>query len=184
MIKDINNKKFFKDEDIIKKFKNESDNNLLNELFSRYVHLIYNLCYKYLKNDENSKDAVMEIFEQTINDIAKYEIKNFKSWLYVKAKNYCLYKKNKKENSKLKISSIDQIDNIFVEFPFFFNHNIEEKSLINNHQMESAINKLNAEQKQCIQLFYFENKTYSEISVITGYDIKKLKVIYKMVKEI
>ena len=139
------------------------------------IHLIYNLCFKYLKNDDACKDAVMEIFERTIHDIDKYEIKNFKSWLYVKTKNYCLQLKNKEENSKIKISYIDQIDNIFVEFPFFFNHNIEETSLINNNQMETALNKLTAGQKRCIHLFYFENKSYSEISVITGYNFKKVK---------
>ena len=43
MIKNFNNKKFPKDEEIIEKFKNEPDNNLLNELFSRYIHYTFNL---------------------------------------------------------------------------------------------------------------------------------------------
>jgi len=175
MIKIFNNKKFLKDEEIIEKFKNDPDNKLLNELFTRYIHLTYNLCFKYLKNDEACKDAVIEIYEQLINDIKKYEIKHFKNWLYVKTKNYCLNKKNQKNNSKIELLFFEQIDNIFVEFPFFINHSTEEINIIDNNQMETVINKLNAKQKKCIQLFYFENKSYNEISAITGYDIKKVK---------
>jgi len=175
MIKNFNNKKFLKDEEIIEKFKNDPDNKLLNELFTRYIHLTYNLCFKYLKNDEACKDAVIEIYEQLINDIKKYEIKHFKNWLYVKTKNYCLNKKNQKNNSKIELLFFEQIDNIFVEFPFFINHSTEEINIIDNNQMETVINKLNAKQKKCIQLFYFENNSYSEISDITGYDIKQVK---------
>jgi len=175
MTNNLTNKKFLKDEEIIEKFKNDPDNKLLNELFTRYIHLTYNLCFKYLKNDDACKDAVIEIYEQIINDIRKYEIKHFKNWLYVKTKNYCLNNNNQKNNSKIELIFFEQIDNIFMEFPFFINHSTEEINIIDNNQMETVINKLNAKQKKCIQLFYFENNSYSEISDITGYDIKQVK---------
>ena len=164
----INNIKNINDEKIIELYKENQDNKLLGELYIRYVHLTFNLCFKYLKNDDDSKDAVMEIFDQLMQDINKYEIRHFKSWLYVKTKNYCLHKKN---NMKV----LDQIDNNFMEFPFFYSHNLKEIDLVDSSQIESAIDKLNTEQKKCIKLFYYDNKSYSEISDLTGYSIKEVK---------
>lgn len=173
MISNINNKILLTDEEIIKKLKKKNDNHLFGELISRYIHLVFNLCYRYLKNDDASKDATIEIFEELLHDIKKYDIHHFRSWLYVKAKNYCLQDKNKKKNPK--ISFFEQIDNLFMEFPFFFNYNIREIKLIENDQIENAVDELNKEQKICIQLFYYENKSYKEISEQTGYTINQVK---------
>ena len=54
------------------------------------MHLVYGVCLKYLKEREESKDAVMQIFEKLIVEIPKHNIENFSSWLHVVTKNYCL----------------------------------------------------------------------------------------------
>ena len=41
--------------------------------------------------------------------------------------------------------------------------------------MEKGIEQLNEEQRQCIKLFYLENKCYEEVSQITGFDMNKVK---------
>ncbi len=71
------------DEELLVAFKQSGDMALLSELFDRYVELVFGVCMKYLKNEENSKDAVMQIYEQLAEKVPKHEIQNFKSGLYV-----------------------------------------------------------------------------------------------------
>jgi len=42
-------------------------------------------------------------------------------------------------------------------------------------QLKNCLEKLTSEQKQCIELFYYKEMCYKEISKITKYDIKKVK---------
>jgi RNA polymerase sigma-70 factor (ECF subfamily) len=41
--------------------------------------------------------------------------------------------------------------------------------------LESALQQLNDEQKKCLDLFYFKDKSYVEIAEITGYTINEVK---------
>ena len=45
---------------------------------------------KYLKNEEEAKDCVQQIFLKVITELKKYRVDYFKSWLYMVAKNHCL----------------------------------------------------------------------------------------------
>ena len=42
-------------------------------------------------------------------------------------------------------------------------------------ELEKAIEKLSAEQKTCIQLFYLQDKSYKEVVDITGFTMKQVK---------
>ena len=41
--------------------------------------------------------------------------------------------------------------------------------------LEEVIEELKEEQRECIKLFFMEEKCYQEIVVITGYPLKKVK---------
>ena len=41
--------------------------------------------------------------------------------------------------------------------------------------LELCITRLNDEQRVCVELFYLEQKSYTEISSVTGFDLKKVK---------
>jgi len=78
------------DSEIIKLYKKTGNPEWVGVLFERYTHLVFGICLKYLKDEEDSKDAVMEIFESLFKDLLIHDVKNFKSWLYSVSKNFCL----------------------------------------------------------------------------------------------
>ena len=78
------------DKNLLSQYFNTHDDKVLGELYNRYLHLVYGVCLKYLKNQEKAKDAVFNIFEKLLHDIKNHDIKYFKSWLYIVAKNHCL----------------------------------------------------------------------------------------------
>jgi len=60
------------------------------ELYRRYIPMVYGLCLKYLGNEADAQDAVMDLFEEVSGKIKQYDIQNFHTWLYSVVKNHCL----------------------------------------------------------------------------------------------
>ena len=171
-----NNIQSFSDEELIISYKKSKENRFIGELFERYTHLIFGVCMKYLKNEEDSKDAVMEIFEGLSYKLSGHEISSFKSWLYSVSKNHCLMilrKEKSKERMKQEVYENFQQD--FMESPDLFHPNNNESLNDKIPELKKGIAQLKAEQKKCIELLYLQNKSYKEVAEITGYSMNKVK---------
>ena len=154
-------------------FKSKKDLDILGQLYNRYVHLIYGVCLKYLEDREHAKDTVSHIFEILIDEIPKYEIENFKSWLYVVTKNHCFSIIRKQKSTQKKIE--DFTEEKFMESTIIL-HPIDEEVDANLvGALKDCIEKLKEQQKQGITLFYFEKKCYREIADVMQVDEKKIK---------
>jgi RNA polymerase sigma factor (sigma-70 family) len=162
------------DQDLLDAFGKKQDLDDLAELFNRYVHLVYGVCIKYLKNKDDAQDAVMQIFEKLIRDVNRFEIKNFKSWLYVFSKNYCLMK-IRSSKAGLSIKQMGEMQEV-MENELLVHHDDETNSLEENlRALEKCIETLVAEQKQCVSLFFLKEMSYKQIIEQTGLEIKKVK---------
>src|SRR5919107_388933 len=80
------------DKELLNKFYSDGNNEWLGILLQRYTLLLLGVCMKYLKNEEEAKDSVQQIFLKALTELQKYKVDYFKSWLYMVAKNYCLMK--------------------------------------------------------------------------------------------
>lgn len=158
------------DEELLKDYQSSDDQNLLAALYLRYADLVYGTCMKYFKNAETAKDATLSIYEELIIKLKKHRVDNFKSWLYVVTKNYCLMQFRKSKQ------------NIIVELPATimqtedFSHldNVLEKEN-ELKRLENCMETLSDEQNRVIKLFYLENKCYNEITGSTGMDWNKVR---------
>lgn len=165
------------DEELLYEFRSEGDLRVLGELYSGYARLVYGVCLKYLKNNEEAKDGVMQIFEKLITEIPRHDIVNFRSWLHVVAKNYCLMQIRSTRSDKEKLNEWLNDPEIFMENPVEL-HPLdegEEAQAAMNAAIEDCIKKLNEDQRSCIRQFYFEDRCYREISGNLGMDEKKVK---------
>lgn len=161
------------DADLLKKIKPQGDNEYLEILFNRYAHLLFLMCEKYLRNEADSKDAVMEILEKVISEIRVKEVTNFRNWIYSVTKNHCLMKLRKDKQTKELFQSENIFSKEFVESAYFL-HPISEGSF-EDDVIEKAIGVLKEDQRTCLQLFFFEKKSYNEIAQSTGFTLKKVK---------
>lgn len=162
----------YTDDQLITRYKENSDNQCVGVLYQRYGHLVLGLCFKYLKNKEDASDAVSQIFIKLLEDLKKHKITYFKSWLYVYSKNYCLMELRKRQ-SQLK-RELDLNENVVLVMDYSSAEHLNEKEQ-QIQRMEQAIALLNTEQKICIELFYLKNKSYNEIVSITGYSANDVK---------
>jgi RNA polymerase sigma factor (sigma-70 family) len=156
------------DEAQLNNYRSSGDMTVLGKLFEKYVPLIYGVCLKYLKDEDAAKDAVMGIFEELTDKVKQHDIKQFRSWVYVLSRNYCLMQlRAGKRNEEV---SLDEI----MEFTPLLHPDDEnrEEAL---KALERCIQKLNPVQKQSIDLFYLKEKCYKEIADITGFSLNDVK---------
>lgn len=165
-----NRKKDFNEAELIAEYRRTGDLELLGSLYEKYMPLVYGLCLKYYKDEEQSKDAVMQIFEQLISKLRIHEISNFKSWLYTLARNQCLM--DLRASGKYEHINLD--DN-FVEKADDFHLDLNDAKEQKINVMEKCMEKLPEEQRVCIDLFYLQQKCYKEVADSTGYDMNKVK---------
>jgi len=162
------------DEELLSKFSSSGDLEILGELYSRYMHLVYGVCLKYLKNRDESMDGVMQIFEKLIAEIPKQRIDNFRSWLHVVSKNYCLMQLRSEKSRDEKMQEWIKDTVVFMENEPVL-HPVDENTPVMDKMLLECIEKLKDEQKECVRQFYFENKSYSEIAREMKTDEKKVK---------
>jgi RNA polymerase sigma factor (sigma-70 family) len=160
------------DAQLINNFLESGDNVFVGELYKRYGHLVLGLCIKYLKDKDEAEDAVMTIFGQLLNDLKKHKVEYFKSWLYTYSKNYCLMQLRKKQNQLKKELDVKENEVFLMDYNNIEHLNEKEQQI---SLMQSALNELNKEQKMCLELFYLNNKSYTEIVSITGYNNNEVK---------
>jgi len=159
------------DQELLAQFYRDRDNELLGVLLQRYTLLLLGVCMKYLKNEEEAKDCVQQVFLKVIQELQKYKVEYFKSWLYMVAKNHCLMKLRDRQG---KIPT--EINEKLIAAP---QEETDTQALVQNDHtlelMENSIRELNREQQQCVILFYLQKKSYQEIADETGYTMMQVK---------
>ncbi len=159
------------DEEVVNHIKRQKSKEGCALLYRRYAHLVFGWCLRYLKNQSDSEDAVMDIWEHLMLNLGKYEVKDFKNWLFLVTRNHCF--------QLLRGKTRILVDELHSEKKT--SENVD--SLLEDHlrieQLEDTLHEeienLKDEQRICINLFYLQGKSYKEISESTGFDSKLVK---------
>ena len=160
------------DESLLARYQSSGDLQVLGILYSRYTELVYGVCLKYFKQEEQAADGVMEIFEELIQKASKHDVDKFRPWLYVLAKNHCLMRL-RKAGQKFTVS-FDPGLMYSLEFahPEEVDPNDRETTL---NRLENCIEGLPEQQKDCIRLFYLEDRRYKDIAEGMNLDLSIIR---------
>lgn len=158
------------DNELIQRYRNSGDLSILGEFYTRYMPMVYGVCLKYLKDREESKDAVMQVFERLITLLKEHEVVHFKSWLYVTSRNHCLMQIRARKGK-----NFEEISTQFMEIDPNAHPEDETDMESNLSKLEECIAQLVEEQKRCVTLFYLQQRCYKDIVELTGFDDKKVK---------
>ncbi len=132
--------------------------------------MLLGVSMKLLKNEEEAKDVVQQIFLKALNELKKYEVEYFKSWIYMMAKNECLMKLRKNKGSTVELKE-ELVTN--VHSGITAEEHWQNEHMLNT--MEDSLSQLKEEQQKCISLFYLEKKSYHEIGAKTGFTLLQVK---------
>lgn len=158
------------DEELLSVYVKSSNQEVLGQLYARYIPLVYGVCLKYLQHQQDSEDAVMHIYEELIAKAQKHEILNFKNWLYSVTKNHCL-----QIIRKTQPKHFEEISNIVVETEPFLHLLDESNNLEREKALSMCLDSLPKEQRKCIKSFFFDESSYADIVLMTGYTLNKVK---------
>ncbi len=158
------------DQELLENFYSTRDNDWLGILLPRYTLLLLGVCVKYLKNEEEARDCVQQIFVKVITELGKYRVDYFKSWVYTIARNHCLMKLRDRHGYAAELS--ESMLAAWDEEPGKSSHWEKDQWL---EWMNQSLGELGKEQKLCVILFYLEKRSYQEIALNTGYTLMQVK---------
>ena len=158
------------DHQLLENYYADHNNEWLGILLQRYTLLLLGVCMKYLKNEEEARDAVQQVFLKVISELQKYKVDYFKSWLYMVARNHCLMKLRDKTGRLLK--EVDDSMQIPAEDT---EPAVEMEKDMMLEYITAALQELSDEQKTCVTLFYLDKKSYTDITIITGFTLMQVK---------
>jgi RNA polymerase sigma factor (sigma-70 family) len=155
------------DQEILRHFYADHNNEWLGPLLERYTLLLYGVSMKYLKNPEEARDAVQQIFLKAITELHKYQVTYFSSWLYMIAKNHCLMLL-RDQRREIRVDQVAE-----QAAPAEDRDPLKTEDLLKD--LEDALQHLNPEQKICIRMFYLQKRSYQAIASETGYNLLQVK---------
>lgn len=163
------------DQDLLEQYRQNHSPEIAGELFGRYMHLVYGVCLKYFRHAERAKDEVMHLYEKVQEELKSREVENFKNWLYVVTKNHCLMQLRSEKPEREFLSGDEILLEHFMENEPELHPLDRDDDNRDEQNLAPCLEQLKDEQKQCIRLFYFENRSYREIAGMTGLEEKKVK---------
>ncbi len=158
------------DAELLEQYLRTGDVSPFGTLYTRYMPLVYGVCLKYLRNAEEAEDAVMQIFEELLPRVGRYEIQVFRTWLWSVARNHCLQKLRREKRTR----QVDFTDRIMetASLVHLLSEGSNEEALA---ALERCLEKLPEAQRESIRLFFLEQRSYADIAEATSYDLKGVK---------
>ena len=158
------------DEQLLAEYVRQGLPQSLGHLYERYMPMVYGVGLKILKDPGLAEDAVMAIYEELTRKVREHDVVSFRGWLYVLARNYCLmeWRKHHRRPTDLHppedMSRYDAVEAAFeVELP------------IGTSPLEKCMGTLPEQQRQSVQWFYYEDKSYKDIADLMMEEIGKVR---------
>jgi len=158
------------DQELLERYYTDRNNEWLGALLSRYTLLLLGVCMKYLRQEEEARDSVQQIFVKVITELPKYRVEYFKSWIYTIARNHCLMKLRDQHGHSATLS--ETMLAAWDEEGGKGRHVEKDQQLA---LMEQSLEELGKEQRLCVTLFYLEKRSYQDIAACSGFTLMQVK---------
>ena len=180
-----------KDEKLIDKALGGSERSWVS-LVKRYEGLVYNYCLRMTFNSSDAMDLMQEVFLAVYRNLPSYRGQGqFKGWMMRIAANKTTdFLRSRGRNPLHRAGEVT--DESFSEDGDF--HSAPSQSIdparhhlqaSKNKQIRDVLNKLTDDQKQVVELKFFQHFTFEEISHQTGVSVNTLKTrLYTALKQL
>lgn len=144
---------------------------LFRLLVKRHEKAVYRMGISFFRNAEDASDFTQEVFLKAYRSLQNFEGRSrFSTWLYKIAYNTAINGANRrKEYLSLTEEDANKLFNI--------SDNPERTALRNaaKDAIKAAITELPERFRVCVDLFFFYDRSYNEIEVITGIPVNTIK---------
>ncbi len=172
-----------KDQDLVKSI---LDGNLddFEAIIERYENKLKRYIMRISKlSNEDAEDILQEIFIKVYTNLASYNPDmSFSAWIYRIARNTTIsfYRKNNSKGKDLHVDIDDEILNYISKDDLDIELKLSKEE--EERKLNEALNKLSEDEKELILLYYYENKSYTDISDILKMPIGTVSVKLHRIK--
>ncbi len=159
------------DEELVEKVRTENSE-LYVEIVKRYQQKLYRYLNYLTNNSPEAEDLVQNVFIKTYQNLFDFNTKRrFSSWIYRIAHNEGVnFIRNRKRKRQIPQISLEDLNSPLVDKNNFFNDNLIRKEIQRN--VKQCLDELEPKYSEPLILYYFEDKSYKEISDILRIPIK------------
>ncbi|MBD2214834.1 sigma-70 family RNA polymerase sigma factor [Nostoc linckia FACHB-104] len=154
----------------------QQDQTAMAQLYDRYAGVLYGVAFKILGTVEEAEEAVLDVFQQVWRTAGRYDASKSRvdTWLFMQIRSRALDKLRAKQRIARTASiSLDAVD---LDTPSLITNPTEDVVILERRtQVIAAIKQLPLEQRQVVELAYFQGLTHAEIANQTGVALGTIK---------
>lgn len=160
------------DQELLALYHREHNNEWLGVLFDRYLHLIFGVCMKYFKDEQEARDQAQQVCLHVLKTLPRHRVTYFKSWLYQVTKNHCLMQL--RQTNRLHLQPLAEGKELPDTGSNAEIHDKQEQETKYEY-LEEAMAQLNPAQRECLELFYLRKMSYQQVAEATGHTLLQVK---------
>jgi RNA polymerase sigma-70 factor (ECF subfamily) len=143
-------------------------------LVEKYQKMVYTLALKLMKKSEEAEEMAQDTFIKAFHKIDSYEGKSkFSTWLYSITYNACISELRKR---KIEFKPLDDRQISDQDEQRMHDYYRENRKEDQEKYLALAMEKLPEDDQVLVTLYYYENQSMDEISVITGLTVSNIKI--------
>lgn len=161
-------------DDLLAKSASEGNTDAFRKIVERYQRLVYAICYNMIKDHQEAENLAQETFIQAYRTLTQYQYRGLKNWISRIAVNKSIDLKRKKAAGiESKVIYLEEM----LETGAKQTDDIQEK-LIRKEERSRILalcGRLPEKYDKVLKMYYFENKSYQEISQKEGISVKTVE---------
>jgi len=145
------------------------DEAALASLYDRYANLVYSVAFRVLREKPAAEEILQDIFFQLWRTADRFDPArgSLPGWLLVAARNRAISRLRRQN------PPADDPDRLEVALPFNLESAIAQRQTMT--RVQQSMQQLPPEQRQALEMAYFEGMTHSEIAARTGEPLGTIK---------
>ena len=169
-----------KDYELVVKATKYNDQQAFSDLMDRYKDSIYFMLLKMVNNKDDAEDLTIEAFGKAFNSLKQYTPNYaFSTWLFKIASNNCIDFLRKKKKKIMSIdNSIENKDGDEIAIELKSDVRTPEQETIRDQKIEvmrTYVKKLKPRYETLVEMRYFKEMSYEEISTELGLPLGTVK---------
>lgn len=146
----------------------ENDRAAFERLYDAYHRLVFGIALRMLSDETMAEDLVQTVFMKLWAAPGAFREGNFSAWLARVTRNSALDVLRRRSSRKTDVQiSVDVAEGGALDETVF--------SLLNAERVRGALGELSAEQREAIEMGFFEGITHEEIAKRTGIPLGTIK---------
>ena len=169
-----------KDYELVVKATKHNDQQAFSDLMDIYKDSIYFMLLKMVNNKDDAEDLTIEAFGKAFNSLKQYTPNYaFSTWLFKIASNNCIDFLRKKKKKIMSIdNSIENKDGDEIAIELKSDARTPEQETIRDQKIEvmrTYVKKLKPRYETLVEMRYFKEMSYEEISTELGLPLGTVK---------